>query len=343
MRIGVLTGGGDCPGLNAVIRAVTKVAVAPVRRRGDRHPQRLRGPDGRGAADPAARLGQRQRHPDAGAAPCWAPATRPTAARRGERRAGAGQRALARARRWWRSAATARWRSHGIAIAAAIAACPRRSTTTRYDATSDRGRDGDRARSERLQTTGQSHGRVMIVETRAATRLDRARGRPGRRRRRDPAARDRLLGRGGGGGLPRARAARPPQRDLHRRRRQTARRRDDGRAPRGRQPGPDPARRRGNALRTAAATAGQRYAPPCSAMCNAAARQPWFDRVLATSSGNEAAQLIMAASSTAWSRCSASGWPASRWPKSRTRSRQVPLDHPPPRTARQIGVSLGED
>ena len=27
MRIGVLTGGGDCPGLNAVIRAVTKGAI----------------------------------------------------------------------------------------------------------------------------------------------------------------------------------------------------------------------------------------------------------------------------------------------------------------------------
>ena len=26
-RIGVLTGGGDCPGLNAVIRAVVKVAI----------------------------------------------------------------------------------------------------------------------------------------------------------------------------------------------------------------------------------------------------------------------------------------------------------------------------
>lgn len=26
-RIGVLTGGGDCPGLNAVIRAVVKTAV----------------------------------------------------------------------------------------------------------------------------------------------------------------------------------------------------------------------------------------------------------------------------------------------------------------------------
>ena len=26
-RIGILTGGGDCPGLNAVIRAVTKTAI----------------------------------------------------------------------------------------------------------------------------------------------------------------------------------------------------------------------------------------------------------------------------------------------------------------------------
>ena len=28
MRIGVLTGGGDCPGLNAVIRAVVRKGVA---------------------------------------------------------------------------------------------------------------------------------------------------------------------------------------------------------------------------------------------------------------------------------------------------------------------------
>jgi 6-phosphofructokinase 1 len=27
MRIGVLTGGGDCPGLNAVIRAVVRKAI----------------------------------------------------------------------------------------------------------------------------------------------------------------------------------------------------------------------------------------------------------------------------------------------------------------------------
>ena len=34
MRVGILTGGGDCPGLNAVIRAVVKVGV---RRFGHEH------------------------------------------------------------------------------------------------------------------------------------------------------------------------------------------------------------------------------------------------------------------------------------------------------------------
>ena len=28
MKVGVLTGGGDCPGLNAVIRAVTKSLIS---------------------------------------------------------------------------------------------------------------------------------------------------------------------------------------------------------------------------------------------------------------------------------------------------------------------------
>ena len=33
MKIGVLTGGGDCPGLNAVIRAVVRKGSLPLRRR----------------------------------------------------------------------------------------------------------------------------------------------------------------------------------------------------------------------------------------------------------------------------------------------------------------------
>ena len=40
MNVGILTGGGDCPGLNAVIRAVAQAVVRP-RARGDRHPGRL--------------------------------------------------------------------------------------------------------------------------------------------------------------------------------------------------------------------------------------------------------------------------------------------------------------
>ena len=31
-RIGILTGGGDCPGLNAVLRAVTKTAIYEIGR-----------------------------------------------------------------------------------------------------------------------------------------------------------------------------------------------------------------------------------------------------------------------------------------------------------------------
>ena len=44
MRIGVLTGGGDCPGLNAVIRAVVRKGVAELRLRVRRLPRRLARP-----------------------------------------------------------------------------------------------------------------------------------------------------------------------------------------------------------------------------------------------------------------------------------------------------------
>ena len=43
MRVGVLTGGGDCPGLNAVIRAVVRKGVAGVRLRVRRLPRRAGG------------------------------------------------------------------------------------------------------------------------------------------------------------------------------------------------------------------------------------------------------------------------------------------------------------
>ena len=54
MRIGVLTGGGDCPGLNAVIRAVVRKGVDELRARVRRLPGRLEGP-ARGPDDAARR------------------------------------------------------------------------------------------------------------------------------------------------------------------------------------------------------------------------------------------------------------------------------------------------
>ena len=45
MRIGMLTGGGDCPGLNAVIRAVVRKGEGDVRPQARRLPPRLAGRD----------------------------------------------------------------------------------------------------------------------------------------------------------------------------------------------------------------------------------------------------------------------------------------------------------
>ena len=63
MRVGVLTGGGDCPGLNAVIRAVVRKGVTELRPRVRRLPRRLEGP-ARGPDD-AARHRRGPRHPAA--------------------------------------------------------------------------------------------------------------------------------------------------------------------------------------------------------------------------------------------------------------------------------------
>ena len=43
MRIGMLTGGGDCPGLNAVIRAVVRKGIDAYGDELDRLPGRLAG------------------------------------------------------------------------------------------------------------------------------------------------------------------------------------------------------------------------------------------------------------------------------------------------------------
>ena len=41
MKIGILTSGGDCPGLNAVIRGVVLKGTTALRPRVRRHPRRL--------------------------------------------------------------------------------------------------------------------------------------------------------------------------------------------------------------------------------------------------------------------------------------------------------------
>ena len=61
--IGILTAGGDCPGLNAVIRAVVTACDARARDRGRRDPERLGRADG--GRHPAARPRRRARHPAA--------------------------------------------------------------------------------------------------------------------------------------------------------------------------------------------------------------------------------------------------------------------------------------
>ena len=63
-RLAILTGGGDCPGLNAVIRAAVRTATPRLRLRRSRHPARLRRtPDG---LDHTAHRGVDPRHPAEG-------------------------------------------------------------------------------------------------------------------------------------------------------------------------------------------------------------------------------------------------------------------------------------
>ncbi|MEO0002541.1 MAG: hypothetical protein RLZZ22_233, partial [Pseudomonadota bacterium] len=68
-----------------------------------------------------------------------------------------------------------------------------------------------------------------------------------------------------------------------------------------------------------------------------------FDRVLATQFGNEAAQLLMAGHHDQMVTLQGERLASLPLAEVAHQSRQVPLDHPLLRTARQIGVSLGED
>ena len=140
-RIGILTGGGDCPGLNAVIRAVTKTAQLDY------------GATVIGIEDGFEGLVEGRIHEYAGQQVSGIlalggtilgtsnkgdPCTTRSRCAGGDRdrrtcptRPGATSRAGG-STRWWRSAATARCtsRSRFMAVGVPWSACPRRSTTT---------------------------------------------------------------------------------------------------------------------------------------------------------------------------------------------------------------------
>ena len=76
MRIGILTGGGDVPGLNSVIKSVVYRATE-IGYEVDRHPARLGRPDPHASRAPAARPGlRRPARPDQHPRPSTAPAAR---------------------------------------------------------------------------------------------------------------------------------------------------------------------------------------------------------------------------------------------------------------------------
>ena len=133
MRVAMLTGGGDCPGLNAVMRAVVRKGERDLRRRARRLPRRLAGRASTAPADAARRR-------DAAGAPC------PAAARSSARRAPTRSRSTAGVERVQGDASTDLGIDALIAIGgedtlgvaaklrrrgrARSSACPRPSTTT---------------------------------------------------------------------------------------------------------------------------------------------------------------------------------------------------------------------
>ena len=190
MRIGMLTGGGDCPGLNAVIRAVVRKGEA-------RHGDTFIGLP--------ARLARRHRRGSRSSSPCgrragsWTAAARSSARSRtnpfqdGGDGSGTVHATLARERV---EALIAIGGEDTLGVADKLgtegrrtwSACRRRSTTISRRPTSPSG-STPRCRCacdaiDRLHTTAESHDRVMIVRGDGAPRgMDRDLCRDRRRRR----------------------------------------------------------------------------------------------------------------------------------------------------------------
>mgnify|MGYP000848945453 FL=1 len=351
MRIGVLTGGGDCPGLNAVIRAVTKSLL------------RQCGAEVIGIRNGFAGLmGQ-------------TPLTRPldwdsvsgilmqggtilgtsNKANPLASEASAAQ-AMANARALGLDALVAIGGDGTMAIAHGIAqrdlpvvGVPKTIDNDIVGCERSFGFDTAVATVteaiERLQTTGQSHGRVMIVETmgRYAGWIALEAGLAG--------AADVIL-------LPEIDYSVAAVARICREREQRGRHSliciGEGAKPHGgaltieRQvaDSPDPIRLGGvaHALREQLQPLldSEVRATVLGHVQRGGAPTP-FDRVLATQFGNEAAQLLMTGQFNRMVTLQCERLASLPLAEVAHQSRQVPLDHPLLRTARQIGVSLGED
>ena len=219
MRVGILTGGGDCPGLNAVIRAVAKslIQLAGAEVVGIEQgflgliERRVRPLDLRSVAGIMATGGtilgtHNKANPfgyfGAGGADVSDAVLRLRARARASTRSSS-------------SAATAAWpsRTSSRRKGVPIVGCPK--TIDNDLAHTDRSFGFDTAVAivtdalDRLQTTGQQpRPRDDPRDHGPLRRLDRAACRPGRRRRHHPDPRAALPARRGGAGVPRARGAR---------------------------------------------------------------------------------------------------------------------------------------
>ena len=351
MRIGVLTGGGDCPGLNAVIRAVTKSLL---RQCGAEVIGIRNGFAGLMGEAPLTRLLDWDKVSgilmQGGTILGTSNKANPMASE-----ASAAQ-AMAHAQALGLDALVAIGGdgtmaiAHGLSLRGLpvvgvpktidndIVGCER---SFGFDTAVTTGTEA----IERLQTTGQSHGRVMIVETmgRYAGWIALEAGLAG--------AADVIL-------LPEidysVEAVAAVCRERERRGRHSLICIGEGAKTRGgaltieRQiaDSPDPIRLGGvaHALREQLQPllASEVRATVLGHVQRGGAPTP-FDRVLATQFGNEAAQLLMAGRSNQMVTLEGERLASLPLAEVAHQSRRVPLDHPLLRTARQIGVSLGED
>ncbi|WP_028601310.1 6-phosphofructokinase [Ottowia thiooxydans] len=348
MRIGVLTGGGDCPGLNAVIRAVTKSLLGCCQA------------EVIGIEDGFAGLLEGRTRPldwDAVSGILFSGGTILGTSNRADPLATeqATERALAQARTLGLDALVAiggngtMTIAHGLSLRGLpIVGVPKTIDNDLEGCERSFGFDTAVATVtqalERVQTTGQSHGRVMIVETmgRYAGWIALEAGIAG--------AADAIL-------LPeidfntealielcRQREARP---------RYTVICIAEGAKPRGGQMtvertienSPDPIRLGGVAyhLRTLLEPhlRSEVRATVLGHVQRGGAPTP-FDRVLATQFGNHAAQMVEAGQFNRMVTFERGAMSSVSLAEVADRTRQVPLDHPLLQTAREIGVCLGE-